>query len=53
MNEIDFKKAIEKFSLEFTPEYLEQLSKNSYKNDREYPENFSNWHKNIKNFRKL
>ena len=37
----------------FTPEYFEQLKQNSYKQDREYPENFSNWYPNIVDFGKL
>lgn len=34
----------------FTPEYFEQLSKDSYREDRMYPENFSNWYYNIVDF---
>lgn len=34
----------------FTPEYFEQLAKDSYKSDREYPENFSNWYPHILDF---
>ena len=33
-----------------TPEYLEQCRKDAYKEDREYPENFSNWYPHIKDF---
>ena len=35
---------------EFTPERLEQLSKKAYSEDRQYPENFSNWYTHIKDF---
>lgn len=34
----------------YTPEYLEHLAKESYENDRNYPENFSNWYPHIIDF---
>lgn len=45
-----FKFNLDKWSERFTPEYLEQLSKNSYNQDRAYPENFSNWYYHIIDF---
>lgn len=52
-NNLDFSK-LENFMMmeakKFTPEYMEQLSKKAYKEDREYPENFSNWYPHIKSF---
>jgi hypothetical protein len=42
-----FSKQIEQWASKFTPEYMEQLSKDSYADDREYPENFSNWFPHI------
>lgn len=44
---------LNKISQRFTPEYLEQLSKDSYNEDRQYPENFSNWYNHIVDFGKL
>lgn len=46
----DFEEIMKQVALKFTPEYLEELSKESYKEDREYPENFSNWYPNIIDF---
>lgn len=34
----------------FTPEYLKELAKKSYIDDRIYPENFSNWYPHIIDF---
>ena len=34
----------------YTPEFFEQLERDSYKDDREYPENFSNWFPHISDF---
>ena len=51
-NNLDFSQLEKIMSMEakkFTPEYMEQLSKSAYKEDREYPENFSNWFPHIKN----
>lgn len=36
-----------------TPEYLEQLGKQCYEDDRNYPENFSNWYTHIVDFGKF
>lgn len=47
---IDFEDLIGSFAKRFTPEYLSELAINSYNDDRAYPENFSNWYYNIKNF---
>lgn len=33
-----------------TPEYFDELGREMYKEDREYPENFSNWYPHIVNF---
>lgn len=41
------------FENKYTPEYMEQLSRQCYKEDREYPENFSNWYPHIKEFGKF
>ena len=46
----DIGEIMKKISAQFTPEYLEQLSKDSYAEDRCYPENFSNWYYNIVDF---
>lgn len=46
----DLEKMLKMEAKRFTPEYLEECSKNAYKEDREYPENFSNWYPHIKNF---
>ena len=45
-----FKSVMESMAAKFTPEYLEELSKISYDDDRTYPENFSNWYNHIINF---
>ena len=34
----------------YTPEYLAQLERDCYEDDRHYPENFSNWYPHIKSF---
>jgi hypothetical protein len=34
----------------FTPEYFKKLAEKCYQEDREYPENFSNWYYHIKDF---
>ena len=39
-----------KLTEKYTPEYFEELSKKQYKEDREYPENFSNWYPHIIDF---
>ena len=48
-----FENIISDMSAKFTPEYMEQLSKKVYKDDREYPENFSNWYYHIIDFGKF
>ena len=50
MNDIDLDKLLSKVSKQFTPEYFEELTKKCYIDDREYPENFSNWYKHIIDF---
>ena len=50
---IDIEQAMKRISEKFTPEYLEQLSKDAYAQDRMYPENFSNWYYNIEDFGKF
>lgn len=37
----------------YTPEYLDDLSKKCYDDDRMYPENFSNWYSHIIDFGKF
>lgn len=49
-NNINIEDMMKQVALKFTPEYMEELSKSSYRDDREYPENFSNWYCNIKDF---
>ena len=44
---IDFMSKIKNI---YTPDYLDELAKKSYEEDREYPENFSNWYYHIKDF---
>lgn len=39
--------------LMYTPEYFDELAEKSYRDDREYPENFSNWYKHIVDFGKF
>ena len=41
---------LNKWAERFTPEYMEELSHKCYKDDREYPENFSNWYPHILDF---
>ena len=50
MNNTDLDKLLSKVSKQFTPEYFEELTKKCYIDDREYPENFSNWYKHIIDF---
>lgn len=45
-----FEQIINNMSKRYTPEYLEQLGKTAYNDDRNYPENFSNWYKHIVDF---
>ena len=35
---------------EITPEYLEECRQKAYKDDRENPNNFSNWNPHIKSY---
>ena len=49
-NNLDIEKMMINITSKYTPEYLEELSKKSYKEDREYPENFSNWYHHILDF---
>ena len=46
--DINMMRLIKNMQDKYTPEYFEELSKNSYKEDRNYPENFSNWYFHIK-----
>lgn len=52
-NDINFEDIMKHIQSEFTPEKLEEASLNAYKEDREYPENFSNWYHNIEDFGKF
>ena len=45
-----FKNILESMTAKFTPEYLDELGKLSYDDDRVYPENFSNWYNHIVDF---
>ena len=49
-NNLDIEKIMKNIANKYTPEYLEKLSKNHYNEDRNYPENFSNWYPHIKSF---
>lgn len=49
-NNLDIEKMMINITSKYTPEYLEELSKKHYKEDREYPENFSNWYPHILDF---
>lgn len=40
----------DKIKIHVTPEYIEELGKACYNDDRNYPENFSNWYSNIEDF---
>ena len=51
--DINMMRLIKNMQDRYTPEYFEELSKNSYKEDRNYPENFSNWYFHIKDFGKF
>ena len=44
---------MKKFTSIYTPEYLDDLSKKCYDDDRMYPENFSNWYSHIIDFGKF
>lgn len=46
----DFKTKLKKITEQFTPEFINELKEKHYKEDREYPENFSNWYPHIKSF---
>lgn len=48
-----FKKIADDMSSRITPEYMLQLAKKSYEDDRKYPENFSNWYNHILDFGKF
>ena len=49
-NNIDIVELMKNINIKYTPEYFKELSKKQYKEDREYPENFSNWYPHIKDF---
>lgn len=51
--ESNFENTLKQFNAKFTPEYLKQLARSSYLEDRQYPENFSNWYPHIKDFGKF
>ena len=38
---------------QLTPDFFKEIAENHYKEDREYPENFSNWYKHILDFGKF
>ena len=46
----EFDDFFNKLTERYTPKYFEELSKKQYKEDREYPENFSNWYPHIIDF---
>ena len=41
---------LRRIQLGLTDEYFNELAKKCYEEDREYPENFSNWYPYIENF---
>ena len=45
-----FSATLEAWASKFTPEYMEELSHKCYEDDRNYPENFSNWYPHILDF---
>lgn len=49
-NNIDIVEKMKLLTTKYTPEYLAKLEKKCYEDDREYPENFSNWYPCIKDF---
>lgn len=49
-NNIELDDFFTKLSAQFTPEMFEELGRKSYKDDRDYPENFSNWYNHIVDF---
>ena len=49
-NNIDIVEKMKLLTTKYTPEYLAELEKKCYEDDREYPENFSNWYPCIKDF---
>lgn len=53
MDDKSFEKAMKKIKNTLTPEYIEKVKQDCYKEDREYPENFSNWYKHIVDFGKF
>lgn len=53
MSDLQFEEIMNIMSKKFTPEYLQELSKKCYEDDRNYPENFSNWYYHIKDFGKF
>lgn len=53
MSDDSIDKMLSKIASKFTPEYFENLKISSYKQDRAYPENFSNWYPHIKSFGKF
>ena len=46
----EFSNIMDKISMSFKDIDFEALAKKSYQEDREYPENFSNWYPHIKDF---
>lgn len=48
--DINMMRLVKQMEIKYTPEYFEELSKKHYKEDRQYPENFSNWYPHIKSF---
>lgn len=49
----DIRDIMSRFTQIYTPEYLAELAAKSYEDDRNYPENFSNWYPKIKDFGKF
>lgn len=45
-----FAEILKQWSNKYTPEYIEELGRRCYEDDRNYPENFSNWYPHIKDF---
>lgn len=49
----DLEEYFKNITNKYTPEYFEELSKQNYIEDRNYPENFSNWYPHIVDFGKF
>lgn len=48
LSEAQFMEVMARWESKFTPEYMDELTRKCYEDDRSYPENFSNWYPHIK-----